>query len=134
MDPNSRNQMWSRWTFAVAPGRTLCRPSANVRDNCARFGRKAFGTATEMKVASQPDGTWQVEVRTEGHPVHDPQYVAWMCAQWERFFKGGFGAGTQVRCTARLEAGDRQDGRPADQLIILPTIRLDEKGARYGSD
>lgn len=50
MNPNSAHQVWSRWTFTVTPGRSIARPVANVRDNCARFGRKAFGAASEMRV------------------------------------------------------------------------------------
>jgi hypothetical protein len=125
MDPNSRNQVWSRWTFNVTPATARPRPLANVRENCARFARKAFGSATEMRVSGE-GGRWCVDVRTEGHPVHDPAYVAWMRAQWERFFVSGFGVGTSVEINARLEAGDRQDGRPATQLIILPTIQISQ--------
>ena len=76
-----------------------------------------------MRITPQP-GTWRIEVRTEGHPAHDPAYVAWMQAQWRRFFVAGLGVGTQVAATTRLEAGDRQDGRPADQLVLMPPVVL----------
>lgn len=123
MDPNSRHQIWSRWTFTVTAGRPVARPVAEVRANCARFGRKAFGSASEMRV-TQIGSTWTIDVRTEGHPVHELRYVEWMTAQWCRFFENGFGAGTTVRCATKLEAGSRQDGTPAEQLIIMPPLAV----------
>lgn len=123
MSPNSAHQLWSRWTFTVTPGRRVERPFANVRDNCARFGRTAFGAASAMRVTTHGN-RWVIDVRTEGHPVHDARYVDWMTAQWRRFFVNGFGVGTVVQCDTKLEAGDRQDGRPAAQLIILPSVAV----------
>ena len=40
----------------------------------------------------------------------------------QRFFVNGFGAGTTVGVDVKFEAGDRQDGRPAEQLVIIPSI------------
>lgn len=123
MNMNSAHQLWSKWTFTVTPGRAA-RPFEEVRTNCARFGRKAFGAASEMRVTKGALTSWVVDVRTEGHPVHDLRYVEWMTAQWRRFFVNGFGVGTVVVCATKLEAGDRQDGRPSDQLIIVPPIAV----------
>ena len=106
----------------VTPGRVMQRNFAEIKTNCARFGRKAFGSASEMRVTQGKVLT--VEVRTEGHPVHDIAYVTWMTEQWKKFFVSGFGVGTTVKCTTKLEAGDRQDGRPAEQLIILPPFAV----------
>lgn len=120
---NSANQWWSKWTFTVVPGGVRRRVFAEVRENCARFGRKAFGSASQMRVTQLP-GAWRVEVRTEGHPAHDAAYVAWMDAQWKRFFESGFGQDTQVSCAVKLEAGSRQDGTPAEQLLMLPRLSV----------
>jgi hypothetical protein len=65
---------------------------------------------------------WTIQVRTEGHPAHDPDYVNWMTRQWRRFFNEGFGPGTTVSVKVKIEAGDTQDGRPPDQLVILPSL------------
>jgi hypothetical protein len=131
MNPNSKNQIWSKWTFTVTPGVSRRRTLAEVRAHCARFGRKAFGAASAMRI-TRAGGRWTIEVRTEGHPVHESAYVDWMQRQWAPFFVNGFGLGTVTTCTAKLEAGDRQDGTPADQLIILPTLSIHEEGVRYG--
>ena len=125
MDPNSTHQMWSFWEYRVYPGGVTRPPFPRVRANCARFGRLMFGSASEMRIIEATDEGrlyWEIAVRTEGHPVHDPQYAEWMHAQWRRFLTNGFGAASEIRCHARLEAGDRQDGRPADQLIIMPAL------------
>jgi len=124
LNPNSAHQIWSRWTFTVTPGRPVVRAFAEVQGHSARFGRKAFGAASEMKVECRGEA-WTIDVRTEGHPVHEDAYVTWMTAQWSRFFKAGFGIGTVVECVTKLEAGSRQDGRPADQLIIVPPIAVE---------
>ena len=96
-----------RWTFA------------QVRDNCARFGRARFGSASQMRVVERARN-WLVEVRTEGHPAHDPGARAAMLAAWERFFVAGFGSGAKVVAEVKIEAGDQQDGRPSAQVIIMP--------------
>jgi hypothetical protein len=128
MNPNSAHQMWSRWTFTVVARRP--RTIKDISANVARFGRKAFGSATAMRarpLVSDARGAvaWEFDIRTEGHPVHDVAYVTWMTAQWRRFFLEGFGVGTTVTCETRLEAGSRQDGTPSDQLIILPSIAIE---------
>jgi hypothetical protein len=79
-----------------------------------------------MRVRYATDQTgrlyWEVAVLTEGHPVHESPYVEYVHDQWKKFFVQGFGPGCEIQTHARLEAGDRQDGRPADQLIILPSL------------
>jgi hypothetical protein len=126
MDPNSRNQRWSHWQFYVYADGTKRPDFQTVKENCARFGRLMFGSVSEMKVACSMDESkrlfWDIEVRTEGHPVHDPMYVEWMHEQWRRFFREGFGQSCEVKFNEQLIAGDRQNGKPADQLIIMPSI------------
>lgn len=126
MNPNSANQVWSRWTFIVRPDVTARPVFADVRANCARFGRKAFGSATEMRVEQRADRTWLIDVRTEGAPIQDDAYVADMVKSWKRFFRGGFGVMASVTATTKLEAGSPQTGAPSDQLIIVPPIVIEE--------
>lgn len=145
MNPNSANQWWSKWTFIVFPQRPHAQHLEEVTTNCARFGRKAFGGATEMRVREveqlPPDirhlvsrgitrrrllkNVWIVEVRTEGESTIDQQYVTSMGRQWTRFFREGFGQQTQVEVKVKHEAGSRQDGTPADQLIMLPPMAVE---------
>lgn len=123
MNPNSANQRWSKWVWFVVPGRTLQRSFAEVKINCARFGRKAFGAASQMNITQTGRG-YLIEVLTEGHPVHDPDYLRYMRENWQRFFETGFGVGTKSKLTAKLMAGSPQNGKPADQMIIMPHQNL----------
>jgi hypothetical protein len=124
MNPNSGNQRWSKWTFTIRPGGTKRPDFATVKANAARVGRKYFGAASAMKIDIAADGTVTIQVRTEGHPVHDPAYVQATTELWQCWAIGGWGAGTTLTCTAKLEAGSYQDGRPVDQLIIADPIAL----------
>lgn len=126
MNPNSRNQLWSRWTFVVRPGIAKRHSFAEVKANAARFARKAFGSATEMKIEVRRDGQWIIDVRTEGAPVHELTFVDYMSANWRKFFRAGFGEQTTVDISSKLEAGSRQDGSPSDQLILAPSILIPE--------
>lgn len=128
MDPNSRNQRWSLWQYRVYPDAQHRPDFARVKANAARFGRLVFGSASEMRVVCATDDAgrlyWEITVRSEGHPVHDALYVEWMHRQWRSFLRTGFGTSSEICAHARLEAGDRQDGRPADQLILLPELQV----------
>jgi hypothetical protein len=126
MNPNSTHQRWSLWEYRVYPDGTKRPDYATVKKNAARFGRVLFGSASQMRLTCATDQYarlyWEIAVLTEGHPVHEPLYAEWMHKQWARFFRQGFGPSCEVQSHARLEAGDRQDGRPADQLILLPAL------------
>jgi len=120
MNPNSAHQIWSQWHYTVAAVRE---PSLTlVRDNCARFGRRAFGSAAQMRV--QP--AWTIAILAEGVPVWDAAFVTWMHARWRRFLSNGFGADAVITSTARLMAGP-VESRPPDQMIIVPAITLTGK-------
>ena len=121
MNPNSTNQWWSYWKFTVTPPVWRQLDFENVRSIYARFGRTTFGSATQMKVTEHM-WEWVIEVRTEGHPVHDPNFAKNITAQWEAFFRHNFGKGVKVVTETKLQAGSRQDGTPAEQLIMLPSV------------
>jgi len=145
MNPNSQHQLWSLWVWTVTPPRqklektaqlfafggkkvkakqTKSRNFEEVKTNCLRFGRKAFGSTGQMNISHWSNGQYIVKVRTEGHPVHDPNYVRWMNSNWQKFFTEGFGKGTTSTLETKLEAGDAQNGKPRDQLIILPPFHI----------
>jgi hypothetical protein len=121
---NSGNQRWSRWTFEVASAGLKSPTFLQVQFEAARFGRQVFGSASQMLVEAVTTRTWRVTVRTEGHPVHDAAYVTAIRRLWARWAWEGFGAGTIVQLTTKLEAGTRQDGTPADQIILAPAISM----------
>lgn len=125
MDPNSANQTWSRWTWEIVPSRSLLMWTfPEVRTNCARFAKRAFGLATQMRV-TQVDNWWRVDTRTEGHPAHDPSFRAWMLGNWDKFLRAGFGSDSKIDVEVKVEAGSLQDGTPSQQLIIMPTIEIE---------
>ena len=121
MNPNSQNQTWSSWVWFVVPGRTIERPFIVVCDACTKFVRKAFGSGTQINIVQTRRG-YIIKVLTEGHPVHDQNYLEHMKMNWEKFLTNGFGLGTKIKMSAKLMAGSRQDGTPPDQMIILPQI------------
>lgn len=128
MNPNSKNQIWSLWTITVRPPvgmRKIVRNNETVRANVSRFFRKAFGSASQCKIVRASDGVWTFQVRSEGHPCHDPEYVGYVSSFMKTFFTRGFGVGTVVRVDAKLEAGSAQNGKPSDQLIVLPSLKFD---------
>lgn len=124
MDPNSLNQRWSKWVFTIFPGGRKHPQFSVIEANAARFGRRHFGSASQMRVTCEERGRVRIEVRSEGHPVHDVAYVEWMSTLWRLWAMTGWGVGTTVTCESKLEAGSRQDGTPPDQLIIGPPMHL----------
>lgn len=124
MNPNSAHQLWSKWIWVVA---AVKHPKfEEVKLNCARFARKVFGNATAMKIDQKADNTWTISLLTEGHPVHDPRYLAYLKSIWVRFLKNGFGEASKIIVDVKLTAGSRQDGSIAEQMIIIPAINLGE--------
>lgn len=120
MNPNSMNQWWSKWVLEVYPQHMRANFN-DVKLNMARFARKAFGTASNMRIFQFLDH-YHIEILTEGHPVTDSDYVEWMRTQWLTFLRNGLGEGTKASVRTKLMAGSLQDGSPAEQLVILPSI------------
>ncbi|MCC6989929.1 MAG: hypothetical protein IT181_13070 [Acidobacteria bacterium] len=142
MDPNTQHQLWSRWDVTVTPPKTMTGPAQRalleeMRTAWARFVRRAFVTTTGQ-VRLERRRRWLfsrrftifAQARLEGAPAHDPQYRDVMKRRIVTFFGSGFGSGTQVRIDVRIEAGDLQDGQPAAQMIVLPTLT---DGATFGA-
>jgi hypothetical protein len=123
MDPNSANQLWSRWTFTVREaGRRV--PRADVEYNAAKWLRAGFGSAGQVRVRRTVDG-WAIDAMVEGVPAHEPGYVAHVTRQFrERFVAQGWGVLASGDVAARVLAGDVQDGKPRAQLVMLPALRV----------
>lgn len=123
IDPNSQHQMWSRWIFTVREaGRHA--PFEDVKSNAARWARLGFGSVGRIRVVENLQG-FVITVEVEGPPAHDPQYVEKVKLEFQQNFVnkgwGNFATGT---VKVKILAGDKQDGRPADQLIVLPRLRV----------
>jgi hypothetical protein len=121
MDPNSANQTWSKWTIVVRPGLVVHRSLENVRANVGPFFLKAFGSTTTCKMR-QTGRVFVFELLTEGKPVQDEEFVKFCKGQMERFFVNGFGPGTTLGIDVRLAAGERPEGGPRDQLVVIPSL------------
>src|SRR5687767_9700583 len=99
----------------------MARSFAEVKLNATRFAKRGFHSATSMRVTErlvQGRRAFVIEVLTEGHDVHDPAYRDYVKREWTVFAEKGFGPGTTLTMDAKLMAGSRQDGTPADQLAI----------------
>lgn len=123
MNPNSANQWWSKWVWFVATSTT--RPFSEAKVNLARFARKCFGSASQMNIRETLRG-YIIEVLTEGHPVTDAAYVQIVHQNWEHFLRVGFGSNCTIRTSTKLMAGSPQDGRPSEQMLIIPPLELKE--------
>lgn len=135
MNPNSQHQLWSRWDVTVTPPTrwTVLPPTLGITpDLWARFVRNMFGTtAGEVRLEERGGGMfsrrpWQIfaQARLEGVPAHDPAYRAYMERRLADLWIGCFRSQgtTTVEIDVHIEAGDRQDGAPPAQLIMLPTL------------
>lgn len=117
---NSAHQRWSRWTWLVYPGRKVALPFEPIKLVLASYVRSQWGRAGQMRIVQQLDH-YLIQVRIEGPPVHDPAYVTAKAAEFEAFYTRQFGVGTRVVLSeAKMEAGSWQDGRPTEQLILIP--------------
>ena len=128
MDPNSTHQQWSEWEFTV---RLLWAPFfrvtlQDVEYNVATFMRKGFGSSSRMKmekkqrvVSGELRDTWVFTVQTEAANVNDPGKRQYMLDSVTRFMENGLGK-VDVGMEVRLLAGSPEDGKPAEQWLIMP--------------
>lgn len=123
-NPNSAHQTWSKWIITIRPGLPFAPEVETVRTNTARFIRKGFGSAGQFRIRRFASA-WVVDflVEADRHP-DDPETFRYFARSFTDFFRNGFGPGTQVHVKARLMAGQRLDGRPPDQIVIMPAAPL----------
>lgn len=124
-NPNSANQLWSRWTFRIKPGRPVPSSSREIRENVSPLLAKIFGSVSSVRV--QPDLTtkeWVVDLLTEGAPIHEKEYREYVRKLLLRLFQDGFGVTTSIAVQARVVAGPTENGTPDAQLVIMPHISL----------
>lgn len=123
MDPNSQNQLWSEWSFLIHDGGRLV-SREDVKENVARWLARLFGTAAAFRLTRTPHG-WQIKCRAEGVAAHDPKTVAYVKQQFAAYFVArGWGPIASSSVSVRILAGSEQDGRPPDQWVGIPTIRV----------
>ena len=123
IDPNSEHQLWSRWIFGIEAHRTKCPDYLDVVDNARRYFAKLFKTVGRVRCDQQ--GTYYcLIVEIEGPPAHDAGYTTAVCKSFrERFMVQGFGGLARlVRFEVGVLAGDQQDGKPPDQMLVMPVM------------
>ena len=121
-NPNGQNQLWSKWTFTVwEAGKRPAR--ADVELNVARWLRKGFGSVSAARVSKTVLG-WRFECLTEGRPAHDPEYVAAVRSGFKDFVEKGWGVLASCKVNVKIMAGSKQDGKPAEQMVVMPHIDL----------
>ena len=120
-DPNSANQLWSKWTFKVYEvGKHVQR--ADVEYNAAKWLVKGFGSAGRVIVKQMVFG-WDIECLIEGPPAHDPAFVAKVRQQfWRDFVEKGWNGLSWGSVNVRVMAGDLQEGKPRPQMIEMPFL------------
>lgn len=123
MNPNSKNQIWSKWGIFVTPGRTLQRPFGEFKLLTAKKLREIFGSASQCRITETYRG-YLVEVLSEGKPIQDKDYIKNVGIELSKFYKGMLGIDTRVQMTAKLMAGSPQTGVPDAQLLIIPGIQI----------
>jgi hypothetical protein len=128
MDVNSQHQIWSRWTFVVVADKRKMPSMLECRENARKFFREGFGSIGRAKI-DQYDQTYVFVVEVEGPPAHDPEYRKSVARQFKKnFINRGFGYSARLQdMEVRILSGDKQDGKPADQMIVLPSINLREQ-------
>ncbi len=137
-NPNSQNQLWSKWEFGIEASPRRLPKKSDVEDNARRYFAAGFGTAGKLAVKllrTPTDATllrratyYYITVMIEGPPAHDPGYREYVRRDFtKKFVEAGFGQTARLvmfRCN--IMAGDKQDGTPPEQLIVLPSIRLSD--------
>jgi hypothetical protein len=131
MDPNSQNQRWSKWWFRLGhrgAGFSKLVTIAEIESNFRRFLAKLFRSTVGAMGFERKGGRLTVWVLIEGEHItpHDPTYRKYIRDTATAFFVAGFGPNTVVAVTAKLMAGSAQDGKPSEQMLILPTINFRE--------
>lgn len=127
MNPNSTHQLWSLWTFEFTARKPV--PEEEVSYNARKFFKQLFHTdAGQVRVSQIPTDAfrttlWSIDLRIEGPPAHDPDCRESVQKQFtEHFMKRGFKLAQFRSMEVSILAGDSQDGKPPDQLIVMPTL------------
>lgn len=127
MNPNSKNQLWSRWSIQIqmpfSPRHGSPIFEDEVKTACAKFLRQEFGSASELKftaAASLRTTTLKLVLRTEGIAAHDPGLRKSKMDRIANFFGENLRQYGEVKVTVDvfIEAGDVQDGKPPAQVIV----------------
>jgi len=105
-------------------------------DALRSYVRAVFrSTVGRVRVARPAWRDYVIQIEVEGPPAHDPAFVAAIRRDViARIVTGGFGdAAVLTRWEVSILAGDTEDGRPRQQLVVVPSWS-DVLEAEYGPD
>ena len=128
IDPNSAHQLWARYTFKVYGGRVV--DDREARLNITRWLRCMFGSVGRVRFLTTIEGpfgtvVFTTELEAEGKPAHDPTYAKYVRGEWDKLVEKGWGR-TAISVThIKVLAGDLQNGKPREQLVVMPYIKLE---------
>ncbi len=134
-NPNSQHQTWSRWTFGVRADWSKLPSLQECVDNFREWAAIGFQSRAGRARLIQPtplEYVFQVEI--EGPPATDPEFREHVKRQFiAHFMFAGFGfSSTLVQFDVKILAGEREQGAPADQLIVMPPLSDLLKGLHDG--
>lgn len=124
MQPNSEHQMWSRWVFGVQAVPDKLPLLRDCKKNFGLWCKMGFGHAGRARITKPSVLEYVFEVEVEGPPAHDPDYRKHVKREFiGNFMFKGFGyQSSLVRFEVKPLAGKFVDGKPADQLIVMPPL------------
>jgi hypothetical protein len=91
-----------------------------------RYFRAGFKTDVAQVRCDRAGKEYTLTIRVEGPPATDPFYRDTVRSDFkERFMKPGFGNGAWLRTfDVVILAGDAENGKPPEQMLMMPTIKL----------
>jgi hypothetical protein len=134
-NPNSKHQLWSRWTFGVQADPSKLPAMQECAENFRRWAKAGFQSSAGRGRVDQPDVlTYVFQVEIEGPPATDPEFREHVKRQFiAHFMFPGFGfSSSLVQFDVKILAGSRDDGTPADQLVVMPPLSDLLKGLHDG--
>lgn len=96
-------------------------PLKDVQYNAAKWAAQLFGTVGQMRVTERVYD-WTIELQIEGVPAHDPDCVVAVRKAFCGFVEKGWGPLAMSGVSVEILAGDLQDGKPRQQVVVMPSI------------
>lgn len=122
IDPNSQHQLWSEWRFLVYEGTGTKLHIEHVKRNVHLWAKQTFRTTDGVMNVEQLPSGYKISLIVEGASAHDPTFYKYIDMQFTSFVRNGWGAGAIPFLECKILAGDKQDGKPRDQMIVMPTL------------
>jgi len=102
-----------------------------IQYNLQKWVCKVFKTSAGRVKWEVERGRLKVEALVEGTHIvpYEASYMEMVQREATTLFVERLGIGARVLVTGQLMAGSPQDGRPADQMVMMPVIELEPEVA-----